>query len=87
MFFTTVIFYFWIALCHQSIPLHRCVCNKFITVNYTVHQCYNHYKKNYVLPVKVELVKIRTIFELTGGRDFNDPAKIESIVFSSIFYI
>lgn len=36
--------------------------------------------------MKVELVKIRTIFELTGGRDFNDPEKIESIVVSSIFY-
>lgn len=34
--------------------------------------------------MNVELVKIRTIFELTGGRDFKDPAKIESIVFSSI---
>lgn len=35
--------------------------------------------------MKVELVNIRTIFELTGGRDFNDPEKIESIVVSSIF--
>lgn len=37
------------------------------------------------LPVKVELVNIRTIFELTGGKDFKDPEKIESIVVSSIF--
>jgi len=36
------------------------------------------------LPVKVELVNIRTIFELTGGKDFKDPEKIESIVVSSI---
>lgn len=37
------------------------------------------------VPVKVELVNILTIFELTGGRDFKDPAKIESIIVSSIF--
>lgn len=38
------------------------------------------------VPVKVELVNILTIFELTAGKDFKDPAKIESIVVSSIFY-
>ena len=37
------------------------------------------------LPVKVELVNIRTIFELTGGKDFKDPEKIESTVVSSMF--
>lgn len=36
--------------------------------------------------MKVELVNILTIFELTAGKDFKDPAKIESIVVSSIFY-
>lgn len=35
-------------------------------------------------PVNVELVKIRTIFELTGGKDSRDPWNIESIVLSSI---
>lgn len=38
------------------------------------------------VPVKVELVNILTIFELTAGRDFKDPAKIESMVASSIFH-
>ena len=37
-----------------------------------------------LLPVNVELVKILTIFELTGGKDLSDPEKIESITFSSI---
>ncbi|EFA05280.1 hypothetical protein TcasGA2_TC015437 [Tribolium castaneum] len=31
------------------------------------------------LPVNVELVKIRTIFELTGGRFSSEPAKIKSM--------
>lgn len=39
------------------------------------------------LPVKVELVKIRTIFELTGGKDSKEPAKIKSTVLSSIVNI
>lgn len=38
----------------------------------------------YVLPVNVELVKIRTIFELTGGNDSNEPQNIKSTVLSSI---
>lgn len=42
----------------------------------------NHYQK---LPVKVELVNILTIFELTGGKDLSDPENIKSIVLSSIF--
>lgn len=33
----------------------------------------------------MELVKIRTILELTGGRFSKEPAKIVSIVLSSIF--
>lgn len=37
-----------------------------------------------ILPVNVELVKILTIFELTGGRDFSEPPKIRSTVRSSI---
>jgi len=37
-----------------------------------------------VLPVKVELVKIRTIFELTGGKFSKEPANIKSMVLSSI---
>lgn len=37
-------------------------------------------------PVNVELVNILTILELTGGRDSNEPAKIKSIVRSSIDY-
>lgn len=32
------------------------------------------------VPVKVELVKMRTILELTGGKVASDPAKIESTV-------
>lgn len=36
------------------------------------------------LPVNVELVKIRTIFELTGGRFSSEPAKIKSMVRSSM---
>lgn len=36
------------------------------------------------IPVKVELVKIRTIFELTGGNDSKEPANIKSTVRSSI---
>lgn len=35
-------------------------------------------------PVNVELVKIRTILELTGGKFSSEPAKIVSIVRSSI---
>lgn len=35
-------------------------------------------------PVNVELVKMRTIFELTGGRDSSEPRNMESIVRSSI---
>lgn len=35
-------------------------------------------------PVNVELVKIRTIFELTGGRDSKEPANMKSMVRSSI---
>ena len=37
------------------------------------------------MSVNVELVKIRTIFELTGGKSTSDPANIRSIVCSSIF--
>lgn len=40
-----------------------------------------------VVSVNVELVKIRTIFELTGGRDFNEPANMKSMVRSSIFLL
>lgn len=41
-----------------------------------------------LLPVNVELVKIRTILELTGGNSwFKLPAKIRSMVRSSIFII
>ena len=36
------------------------------------------------MSVKVELVKIRTILELTGGKFVKQPAKMASIVFSSI---
>ena len=36
------------------------------------------------MSVKVELVKIRTILELTGGKFVKHPAKMASIVFSSI---
>ena len=36
-------------------------------------------------PVKVELVKIRTIFELTGGKSWRPPPNILSTVFSSMF--
>lgn len=32
------------------------------------------------MPVNVELVKIRTIFELTGGNDSNEPANIKSVI-------
>lgn len=35
-------------------------------------------------PVNVELVKMRTIFELTGGRDSSEPRNMESMVRSSI---
>lgn len=41
----------------------------------------------YDIPVKVELVKMRTIFELTGGRDSSDPAKIKSTVRSSMLLL
>lgn len=37
------------------------------------------------MPVNVELVKILTILELTGGKFSRDPAKIKSTVRSSIF--
>ena len=36
------------------------------------------------MSVKVELVKMRTILELTGGKFVREPANIESIVFSSM---
>lgn len=36
------------------------------------------------MPVNVELVKILTILELTGGKFSSDPAKIRSTVLSSI---
>ena len=36
------------------------------------------------MSVKVELVKMRTILELTGGKFVKQPAKMASIVFSSI---
>lgn len=36
------------------------------------------------VPVNVELVKIRTIFELTGGKVSSEPANIKSTVLSSI---
>ena len=36
------------------------------------------------MSVNVELVKIRTILELTGGKSVNPPANILSIVFSSM---
>ena len=36
------------------------------------------------MSVNVELVKMRTIFELTGGKSVRLPEKILSTVFSSI---
>lgn len=39
------------------------------------------------IPVNVELVKIRTIFELTGGNDSKEPANIKSTVRSSIIAV
>jgi len=38
-------------------------------------------------PVNVELVKMRTIFELTGGRDSREPRNMESMVRSSILVL
>ena len=38
------------------------------------------------MSVNVELVKIRTILELTGGKSLRLPANILSTVFSSIFF-
>lgn len=38
------------------------------------------------LPVNVELVKMRTIFELTGGNVSSEPANIKSTVRSSIVH-
>lgn len=38
-------------------------------------------------PVNVELVKILTILELTGGKDSKEPAKIKSTVRSSILNV
>lgn len=38
-------------------------------------------------PVNVELVKILTILELTGGKDSKEPANIKSTVRSSILNV
>lgn len=48
---------------------------------------YNFHIDKIMAPVNVELVKILTILELTGGKDSKEPANIKSTVRSSILNV
>lgn len=80
MLFPAVILDLRVTLGHQRVSFHRRIWKP-------KHRLFGKENSDseFYLPVKVELVNIRTILELTAGKDFKDPAKIESIVASSIF--
>lgn len=88
VFFPAIFFQFGVNSCHQRVPFHWSIYkfaaqaqwNKTITNNNSFPLLL------FFLPVKVELVKMRTILELTGGSVPRDPAKIRSTVWSSILF-
>lgn len=79
MLFPAVVLYSGVAFGHQGVSFHGGVLNKGVKFPGSTI-----IKRR--LPVNVELVKILTIFELTGGKFSNEPAKIVSMVRSSILF-
>lgn len=81
MFFSAIVLNFWVTFRHQSVSFHCCILKRIKRIKNT------QVKVNLnVTPVNVELVKILTIFELTGGKLSKLPAKIWSTVLSSIVH-